>query len=358
MKIGIIVGTRPEIVKMAPIVRACRARRLPYVFVHTGQHYSYELDGVFFEELKLPKPHHNLGVGSATHSQQIASMMRGLELVFNAERPDVVLVEGDTNSVLAAGLTANKLGIKVGHVEAGLRSYDRAMPEEMNRILTDHLSDLLFAPTAATKKILVNEGIPPSRIHVTGNTVVDELLLQKPRAEKIVNLMNLGVVPRGYAVATVHRPENTENTKRLSFIFEGLRGVARSLNLPILMPLHPRTKKRVEGLGWKLDQEIRALPPQGYLEFLGLQLNAALILTDSGGVQEESCVLGVPCVTLRDSTERPESVTAGANMLAGANPEKIVASARKMIQKRSAWENPFGQGDAADRILDIIKKAR
>ncbi|MBI3817063.1 MAG: UDP-N-acetylglucosamine 2-epimerase (non-hydrolyzing) [Planctomycetes bacterium] len=353
MKLGIIVGTRPEIVKMAPVVRACRRKRVPFVFIHTGQHYSYELDGVFFDELKLPRPDHNLSVGSGTHPQQIAAMVRGLELVFNAERPDMVLVEGDTNTVLAAGLTANKLAIPVGHIEAGLRSYDRRMPEEMNRIVIDHLSDLLFAPTEQCRKILLKEGIPPERIFVTGNTVVDELILQKPRALKAVDFNILGVAPRGYAIATVHRPENTENEKRLGAIFAGLRAAAKSLNLPILMPLHPRTRKRVESLGWRLDKEIRALPPQGYLEFLGLQANASIIFTDSGGVQEEACCLRVPCVTLRDSTERPESIDVGANVLAGADAKKIAACARKMIFIKRDWRNPFGKGDSAERIIKI-----
>lgn len=357
MKIGIIVGTRPEIVKMAPIVRACRAKRVPFVFIHTGQHYSYELDGVFFEELKLPKPHHNLAVGSGSHPQQIAAMIRGLELVFNAEKPGIVLVEGDTNSVLAAGLTANKMGIRVGHIEAGLRSRDRRMPEENNRIVVDHISDLLFAPTRDSRQILLKEGIAAERVHVTGNTVVDELMLQKPRALKSLNLMKMGLVPRTYAIATVHRPENTENEECLRGIFEGLRATARSLNLPILMPLHPRTRKRVESLGWTLDTEIRVLPPQGYLEFLGLQANASLILTDSGGIQEEACCLGIPCVTLRTSTERPESVKCGGNVLAGTNPARIVASARKMCGRIGKFTNPFGDGKAAEKIIDICLKS-
>lgn len=353
MKIGIVVGTRPEIVKMAPVVRACRARRVPHVFIHTGQHYSYDLDGVFFEELKLPKPDHNLGTGSGSHSQQIAAMVRGLEIVFQTEKPGLVLVEGDTNSVLASALTANKMGIKVGHVEAGLRSRDRGMPEEMNRIVTDHISDLLFAPTEDSRRNLIKEGIPGERIFVTGNTVVDELLLQKSRGLKAVDLFALGVAPRAYVLATVHRPENTENEERLRGIFDGIGGVARALSRPVLMPLHPRTKKKIEVLGWRLDQGIRVLPPQGYLEFLGIQANASLILTDSGGVQEEACCLSVPCVTLRDSTERPESVAAGANILAGASPRKIVASAKRMIASDGKWKNPFGDGRAGERILTI-----
>ncbi|MFN0207477.1 MAG: non-hydrolyzing UDP-N-acetylglucosamine 2-epimerase [Planctomycetota bacterium] len=356
MKIGIIVGTRPEIVKMAPVVRACRRRKVPYVFIHTGQHYSFELDGVFFKELKLPKPHYNLGAGSGSHAQQISRMIEGLESVLLTEKPSIVLVEGDTNSVLAGGIAANKLGIPVGHVEAGLRSYDRGMPEEVNRIVTDHLSDVLFAPTQATKKILLGEGIPAAKIHVTGNTVVDELLLQKSRGMKAVNLKALGIISKKYAIATVHRPENTENETRLRGILGGIDRVARLLKLTIVMPLHPRTKKRIVAMGWKPSGNIKELPPLGYLEFVGLQANAALILTDSGGVQEEACCLGVPCVTLRTSTERPESVEVGANILADAKVEAIVASARKMIQKRGDWKNPFGDGRAGERIIRIVEE--
>jgi len=351
VKLAIVVGTRPEIIKMAPVVRACVARRVPYVLLHTGQHYSFELDGVFFEELGLPRPHRNLEVGSGTQSYQIAAVIEKLAPVLEAERPDVVLVEGDTNSVLAAALAANKGGIAVGHVEAGLRSYDRGMPEEINRVLTDHLAEWLFAPTTNARDILIGEGIAAERVVVTGNTVVDELLLQRPRAERPELFERFGVTRGGYALATVHRAENVDVDARLRAILAGLDAAGRALELPVLAALHPRTTTRMAALGLAATGALRALPPLGYLDFLGLQAGAALVLTDSGGLQEEACALGVPCVTLRDNTERPESVAVGANVLAGADADRIVACARRMAARPRTWTNPFGDGRSGERIV-------
>lgn len=354
MRIGIVVGTRPEIIKMAPVVRACLARGTPYLLLHTGQHYSFEMDGVFFRELGLPPPHVNLEVGSTTPPTQIGTMLLGFEKILAAERPDVLLVEGDTNSVLAGALTAQKMGIPVGHVEAGLRSYDRGMPEEINRILTDHLAEWLFAPTEASRRILLAEQIADHRIHVTGNTVVDELLLQKSRAARPGLFAEFGVEPGRFMLATVHRAENTDVESRLRGIFEGLARSAQALGMPVLAALHPRTAARLETLGLSVDGGVRPLPPLGYLDFLGLHAAAALVLTDSGGLQEEACTLQVPCVTLRDNTERPESVAVGANRLAGADPAAIVESARAMRDRPRDWPNPFGDGRSGLRIVDLL----
>jgi UDP-N-acetylglucosamine 2-epimerase (non-hydrolysing) len=354
VKIGIVVGTRPEIIKMAPVVRACIARDTPYLLLHTGQHYSFEMDGVFFQELGLPQPHHNLEVGSGTQVYQIGTILLGAEPLLGREQPDVLLVEGDTNSVLAMGLAAQKLGIPVGHVEAGLRSYDRGMPEEINRILTDHLSEHLFAPTEKSRKILLDEQIAPRRIHVTGNTVVDELLLQRPRAERAELFDRFAVTPGRYILATVHRAENTDAPDRLSGIFSGLADSGRALGVPVLAALHPRTQARLKAQGVDVDGAVRVLPPLSYLDFLGLHARATLVLTDSGGLQEEACSLGVPCVTLRDNTERPESVDVGANMLAGADPARIVDCARAMVDRARDWPNPFGDGHSGERIVDIL----
>ncbi len=354
MKVAIVVGTRPEIIKMAPLVRACSERGVPYRLLHTGQHYSYEMDGVFFEELGLPAPHANLEVGSGTPAYQIGAILGGMATAIERERPDWVLVEGDTNSVLAAALAGQKLGVRVGHVEAGLRSYDRGMPEEINRILTDHLSDHLYAPTAHARRTLLGEGIGEARIRVTGNTVVDELLLQRPRAEARGAAARFGVTPKRYAVATVHRAENTDQEARLRGIVRGLSEAARSTGLEILCAVHPRTTPRLAALGLDWGPGVRALPPLPYLDFLGLHAQAALTLTDSGGLQEEACCLGVPCVTLRDNTERPESVEAGANVLVGADAEAIVAGARRMLASPGGWSNPFGDGRAAHHILDAL----
>ncbi len=354
MKIAVVVGTRPEIIKMAPVVRACRARGAPCLLLHTGQHYSFELDGVFFAELGLPAPDVNLEIGSGSRTYQVASAMLGLEPVLRAHRPDVVPVEGDTNSVLAAALAANQAGIAVGHVEAGLRSHDRGMPEEINRILTDHVSDHLFAPTTGARAILRGDGIPESRIHVTGNTVVDELHLQRDRARRPGLLERFGVEARRYALATLHRPENVDQEDRLRGILAGLAAAGDALDLVVLAALHPRTQARIAATDPALTARLRVLPPLGYLDFLGLHADAALMLTDSGGLQEEACCLRVPCVTLRDNTERPESVAAGASVLAGADPGRIVACARAMHAIPRDWPNPFGDGRSGERIVDLL----
>jgi len=363
VKIAIVVGTRPEIIKMAPVVRACIARGVPHLLIHTGQHYSFEMDGVFFEELGLPPAHRNLEVGSGSQSYQIAAVVSGIAPILEQERPDVLLVEGDTNSVLAAALGANKSGIPVGHVEAGLRSYDRRMPEEINRLLTDHLSDWLFAPTAGAQQILLGEGVDARKIHVTGNTVVDELMLQRPRAERPELFARFGVERGKFALATLHRAENVDVDGRLRSILAGLDAAGSALGLPVLAALHPRTSARMAVLGLAAGPgptlragapRLRALPPLGYLDFLGLHAGAALMLTDSGGLQEEACCLRVPCVTLRDNTERPESVAVGANVLAGADADAIVAAARAMSVKPRTWENPFGDGRSGERIVDLL----
>jgi UDP-N-acetylglucosamine 2-epimerase (non-hydrolysing) len=357
VKIAIVVGTRPEIIKMAPVVRACEARGVPYALLHTGQHYSHEMDGVFFEELGLPPPHLTLSVGSGSQPYQVGAIVSGMEPVLAEVHPDVLLVEGDTNSVLAAALAANKMGIRVGHIEAGLRSYDRRMPEEINRVLTDHLSDHLFAPTEHARRILTREGVAQDRIHVTGNTVVDELMLQRERADRPGLLERYRVEAGRYALATVHRAENTDQPARLRGIFRGLADTAGALGIPVLAALHPRTVARLREQGLEVDPRVRVLPPLGYLDFLGLHLRCALMLTDSGGLQEEACSLRVPCVTLRDNTERPESVEVGANLLAGADPEGIVAAARRMVARARDWANPFGDGRSGPRIVDLLRAA-
>lgn len=354
MKIAVVVGTRPEIIKMAPVVRACVAQCLPCLLLHTGQHYSFELDGVFFQECGLPAPHYNLEVGSGSAAYQIGAIIARMETVLARERPNVVLVEGDTNSVLGAGLAAHKLGIQVGHVEAGLRSYDRSMPEEINRILTDHFSDYLFAPTARARDVLLSEGVAAERIHVTGNTVVDELQFQRPRAERPEVFHRFDVERGRFALATIHRAENTVDKRRLRGIFQGLADTGRALDLPVLVALHPRTRARLSMLGISVEGGARMLPPLGYLDFLGLHAGAALMLTDSGGLQEEACCLRVPCVTLRDNTERPESVEVGANLLSGAEPGRILECARAMVARPRDWENPFGDGRSGQRIVALL----
>ena len=358
MKLAIVVGTRPEIIKMAPVVRAAEEMGLPCAVIHTGQHYSFEMDGIFFDQLELHPPDVNLAIGSGTHAQQLAGMIGSLEAAIEEAAPDVVLVEGDTNSVLAAGMTANKLGVRVAHVEAGLRSRDRTMPEEINRILVDHLADDLFAPTSTAAANLVAEAIPASRISVTGNTVVDEVLrhLDSARLRRVPD--RLGLASGAYMVATVHRAENVNDAARLAGIVDGLGRVARRHRMPILVALHPRTSARIGELQLVLDALVQPMPPLGYLEFLGLHQGAALLLTDSGGLQEEACTIHVPSVTLRDSTERPEAVAVGASVLAGANPDVIADAAALMVDADRTWPNPFGDGRSGTRIVEELALGR
>jgi UDP-N-acetylglucosamine 2-epimerase (non-hydrolysing) len=357
MKVAIVVGTRPEIVKMAPVVRACQDTGTPYVLIHTGQHYSFELDGLFFAELGLPAADYNLSVGSGHPAGQVGRIMEGLAGILELEAIEILLVQGDTNSALAAALTANKAEIAVGHVEAGLRSHDRTMPEEVNRVLIDHMADILFAPTETGAANLCAEGIDASRVHVTGNTVVDELRLQLAEVDANDILDGRQLFSGRYAIATVHRAENVNDGRRLHGIFTGLAAVAEDFGMPILIPLHPRTAQRLEDLHFSIPPSIKLLPSLGYHEMLGLMSRAALILTDSGGIQEEACVMGIPCVTLRDSTERPESVAVGANVLAGADPLVILDMARRMVTVPRDWPNPFGSGHSGRAILDVLLEA-
>jgi UDP-N-acetylglucosamine 2-epimerase (non-hydrolysing) len=356
ISIAIILGTRPEIIKMAPVIRECRREELDYFILHTGQHYTFTLDRIFFDQLGLPAPQYNLDVGSGNHGQQTGRILVGVEEVLMKARPKAVLVEGDTNTVMAGALAASKLGIKIGHVEAGLRSYDRCMPEEINRVVADHVSDYLFAPTDTSRMNLLAEGIPEAKIHITGNTIVDSVyqILDIAR-RKVDALADLGLKAKKYFLVTSHRQENVDNQERLRSIIHGLELVCQEFSNPIIFPIHPRTRKMVERFGLK-PCGINIIEPTGYLEFLQLEANARLVLTDSGGVQEEACILGVPCVTLRDNTERPETLDVGANILAGAKPQQILNGVRKMLSTGKPWNNPFGDGTAGARIVSIIKE--
>jgi UDP-N-acetylglucosamine 2-epimerase (non-hydrolysing) len=356
MKISVVLGTRPEIVKMSPIIRKCKSSGLDYFILHTGQHYSYNMDKVFFEQLELPEAKYNLEVGSGSHAEQTGKMLIGIEKVLLKEKPDVVLVEGDTNTVLAGALAAYKLGIKVGHVEAGLRSYDRRMPEEINRVLVDHCSDFLFAPTDKSKKILLHEGISEEKIFVTGNTVVDAVFQNLEISKRRMNILAvMGLTSGEYFVATVHREENVDDKKTFRGIVKGLEKVRKSFGFELVYPVHPRARERLKEFGLE-PSGVRLVEPLDYLGFLQLEANARLVLTDSGGVQEETCILRVPCVTLRDNTERPETLEVGSNVLAGTKPDKIVDGAKLMLGKKNDWINPFGDGQAGKRIIEILMR--
>ncbi len=354
MTIAIILGTRPEIIKMAPIIRECQQSNLDYFVLHTGQHYSHQMDSIFFEQLELPEARYNLDVGSASHAEQTGRIMAGVEKVLMDERPEVALVQGDTNTVLAGALAASKLHIKVGHVEAGLRSYDRSMPEEINRVVADHISDYLFAPTENSRENLRKEGIAEKKIFVTGNTIVDSVYQNLEIAKRKVNVLaDLGLKPKEYFLVTAHRQENVDSRLRLAEILKGLELVSREFSLPVVFPVHPRTRKMAAEFGFEFDA-VMAIEPLGFLEFLQLEANARLALTDSGGVQEETCILGVPCVTLRENTERPETVDVGANVLAGTGSDKIMNCAMRMLETDTRWKNPFGDGRTGERIVKIV----
>jgi UDP-N-acetylglucosamine 2-epimerase (non-hydrolysing) len=354
MKVAIVLGTRPEIIKFSPVIRECERLGLDFFVLHTGQHYSYNMDKVFFEQLELPDAKHNLDVGSGSHAEQTGKMLIGIEKVLNQEKPDIVLVEGDTNTVLAGALAAVKLHMKVGHVEAGLRSYDREMPEEINRVLTDHCSDLLFAPTEKSKNILLGEGISEAKIFVTGNTIVDAVHqnLEISKRKKAV-LKDLDLKKRGYFLVTVHRQENVDNKERFHGILEGLHRIKEEFSMPVLYPIHPRAKKQIKTFNLK-PTGLQLIEPLDYLSFLQLESKANLVLTDSGGVQEETCILKVPCVTLRYNTERPETLEVGSNVLAGTDPDEILKKTMQMLSVRKLWDNPFGDGKTGEKIVRII----
>lgn len=359
MKIVNIVGARPNLMKIAPLMEVMR--RTPGVdpiLVHTGQHYDERMSELFFRELEIPAPDHYLGVGSGTHAQQTAQVMVRLEPLFKELRPDLVLVVGDVNSTLAAALVASKLGILLAHVEAGLRSFDRSMPEEVNRIVTDALSDLLFTTERGAMENLRREGIAEEKVHFVGNVMIDTLLRHRERAEELDVPGSFGVPPGAYAVVTLHRPSNVDTPEALAGMVDVVAGVAE--RLPVVFPVHPRTRSRLAEAGMlaRLDAvpAVRLTEPLGYLEFLGLLAGARIVLTDSGGVQEETTILGVPCLTLRENTERPVTITHGTNRLVGTDPARILAA----VDETLAAPRPEGRrpelwdGRAAERIVDTL----
>ena len=355
--LAFILGTRPEIIKLAPLIRECDERGESYTLIHTGQHYSDSLDAVFFDQLELPTPDHQLGVGSASHGEQTGEMLTEIERVLQKEEPNVAFVQGDTNSVLAGAIAASKLDCKLAHVEAGLRSFDREMPEETNRVIADHVSDYLFAPTEQCRHYLLEEGRPDEKIYVTGNTVVDALYQNREFAhEKSDVLSELGLTDVPYFLMTAHRAENVDDAVRFQDMLTGVAAAADEHDVPVVYPIHPRPRNRIEEFELDVPDLIRLLEPQEYLDFLRLEAEAELVLTDSGGVQEEACIFRVPCVTLRDSTERPETIDVGANRLSGTDPDSIQAATQSMLAKPAEWENPFGDGTAAQQMLDVITK--
>ena len=361
-KVCVVVGTRPGIIKLSPVIRELQRRELPFFVLHTGQHYSYEMDKKFFEDLGLPEPAYKLESvrNYRTHGGQTAEMLEGTERVLLSERPKVVLVGGDANTNLCGALAARKLRLVVGHIEAGLRSNDWLMPEEHNRVIIDHISELLFPPTEEAQQNLIEDNVK-GRIIVTGNTVVDALQQNLEIAKQRSQILEeFGLTPRDYFLVTTHREENVDFREKIMNILEALALISDKYKVPLILPAHPRTAKRLQEFGLlKRSQTIpnlRLVDPVGYLDFLRLLVNARLVLTDSGGIQEEACILKVPCVTLRENTERPESVSVGANIVAGTNPADVLRAVHIMLGKPTKWENPFGDGRAAIRIIDAVEE--
>jgi UDP-N-acetylglucosamine 2-epimerase (non-hydrolysing) len=361
MKVVHVVGARPNFVKAAPVHRALADRGLQQLVVHTGQHYDADMSQVFFRELELPAPDVNLGVGSGSHARQTAEMMKGIEPVLEEYAPQLALVYGDVNSTLAAALVACKLRVPVGHVEAGLRSFDRTMPEEINRILTDQVSDLLFTPSPDADQNLLREGIPSQKIRFVGNVMIDTLVRLLPRARDRDILGTLGLTQKTgsvappYALVTLHRPANVDNRDRFAVILTALKALSRSLT--VVFPVHPRTRQRFREFGFADDiTEVRLTDPVGYLDFLCLQARARAVITDSGGIQEETTWLGVPCFTVRSTTERPITLAEGTNRLVGdqveALPELVLAAVNR--PSGHPCRPKYWDGRAAERIADII----
>lgn len=355
MKLCILVGTRPEIIKMSPIIRKCMEKNIDFYTLHTGQHYSPEMDKKIFEDLNIPSPKYNLNVGAQPYRKQVGLMTSDIKRILAEERPDVVIVEGDTISVLAGALAASKLKVDVAHHEAGLRSHNPYMLEETNRIITDHISEFLFAPTHEAVKNLRSERISDEKIFLVGNTVVDALCENiKIAKEKSTILEDLGLNPQDYILVTAHRAENVDIQKKLQGIIKGLELTAKEHGKKIIYPIHPRTENKLKEFGINVPDSIELIKPLGYLDFLHLQNHASLIITDSGGIQEEACTLKIPCITIRDETERPETVMYGMNMIAGTDHEKILESSKEMMNKKINWLNPFGDGKTSERIIKIL----
>jgi len=362
LKVINVVGARPNFMKVAPIMAAMKQRSSQFepLVVHTGQHYDEAMSDAFLRDLELPQPDIYLGVGSGSHAAQTAAIMERFEPVVGAEKPDCVVVVGDVNSTLACALVCVKLGVKVAHVEAGLRSRDRTMPEEINRLLTDQIADLLFTPSIDADANLIAEGIPPERIRFVGNVMIDSLHQNLERARQSTIKIQLGLTAHGYAVLTLHRPSNVDHQDTFIRILAALETI--SATIPIIFPVHPRTRRMIAelGLGERISEmkNLRLIDPLGYLDFLSLYSAARLVLTDSGGIQEETTALGIPCLTLRENTERPVTVELGTNTVVGTDPRRITEGAVAALDgKARRWSvPPLWDGHTAGRILDELAR--
>lgn len=362
LKICNVVGARPNFMKIAPLIDEMRKHSdIEASLVHTGQHYDEKMSKLFFHDLGLPKPDVYLGVGSGGHGEQTGKVMIEFEKILNANKPDIVLVVGDVNSTIACGLVAVKMGVQLAHVEAGLRSFDRTMPEEINRILTDQISDYLFLTERAAKENLLREGISADKVHFVGNVMIDSLLKQREHAERSAILNDLKLEAGRYGLITLHRPSNVDVRENLENILQALFDLQR--DLPLVFPVHPRTRKQMKLFG--LEERVAAAAnliltdPLGYLDFLKLMAHARLVVTDSGGIQEETTVLGVPCLTVRENTERPVTVSEGTNIVIGMSRERILEESYEILAGRGkAGRRPeLWDGRAAERIVQVLRKS-
>ena len=350
----VVLGIRPDIINLYPIVKELQKRKCEYVIVHTGQHYSYFFDKLFFEQLNFPKPDHHLKVGSGTQAQQMAALVERFEKVLLKEKPDLVFSFSDANPALS-GIVASKMGIKVAHLEAGMRSYDWRMPEEKNRRLMDSISDYLFTPTSGTKQNLLDEGIPSHRIFQVGKLIVDVLDHFKEEINKNKILEKLGIEKKEYFLVTAHRPENVGVKTPLRNILESLGELYKTYGKIVIFPIHPRSRGSIKKFKLQVPWGVRLMDPLGFLEFSKLEKNAFCCVTDSGTVQEDACIFRVPCVTMRVSTERSETVEVGSNIVAGLNKKHILEAVHKMVNKKTNWKNPYGKPNCAKKTMSILE---
>jgi len=349
-----VVGARPNFMKAAPVYRALAQRGVTQVLVHTGQHYDAQMSDVFFQALEIPAPDESLNVGSGSHAQQTAAIMSKFEPVLLARKPDVVLVYGDVNSTVAAALVCAKLGVKIGHVEAGLRSFDRTMPEEINRLVTDQLADILFTPSTDGDENLAREGVAREKIFFVGNVMIDTLIHFLPKADALYPALQQELSLQNFGLVTLHRPSNVDEAGTFLPMLKVLDELSR--DLPLIFPVHPRTRDKWTQELNKCNPNLRTIAPQGYLEFLALQKNASVVVTDSGGIQEETSYLGTPCLTLRENTERPITITLGTNVLIGRDWNLLRSEFTKALNgnRKRGSELPFWDGHASDRIAEVL----
>ncbi|MFB5637520.1 MAG: non-hydrolyzing UDP-N-acetylglucosamine 2-epimerase [Nitrosarchaeum sp.] len=351
----IVLGIRPDIINYQPLVNEFKRKKINFKIVHTGQHYSYFFDGLFFKQLNFPKPDYHLKIGSGTQAHQLGKLVQKFENVLLKEKPDLVFSFSDANPALS-GIVASKMGIKVAHLEAGMRSYDWRMQEEKNRRLLDSISDYLFTPTSSTKKNLISEGIPQHRIFQVGKPIFEVLENFKEKIDENKILDELKISKKNYFLVTAHRPENVGVKRPLGNILNALEEIYKKYEKPIIFPIHPRTRASIKKFGLKVPKGVKLLDPVGFLEFSKLEKNAFCCVTDSGTVQEDTCIFKVPCVTMRISTERSETIDVGSSIAAGVNKVHIVDAVNKMVNRKPNWKNPYGKPDFSKKMVKILEK--